>query len=293
MDLETRTAQGRVPASRTPPRTASVIVCTYESPRELDLALAALSRQTRVPDEVLVADDGSGPATRALIDGWKARGMAVQHVRHEDVGYRKARIVNEAVRRSKGEHLLMLDGDSFPHPRWVEDHLAVADGRTVLCGRRVKLGPQLSAELTREQVLAGAFDSAFAPALVRSRLARDTRRWTLAVRLPSPVARMLHPRPRKLMGVNFSLPRAAFEDVNGYDEAWVVYGHEDRDLELRLQRAGWPFRAVLNRAVVFHVWHPERARTAESQALLAAAEASAVIRPARGLVGGVPFDPRG
>jgi GT2 family glycosyltransferase len=92
------------------------------------------------------------------------------------------------------------------------------------------------------------------------------------------------------MGVNFSLPRAAFVDVNGYDEGWVVYGHEDRDLELRLQRAGWPFMALLNRAVVYHLWHPERERTELARELLVAAERSTDVRPSRGLVGSAPFD---
>jgi GT2 family glycosyltransferase len=279
--------EGRV----APPRSASVIVCTYEAPRELDLVLAALSRQSRAPDEVLVADDGSGPATQAVIEEWRGRlGAPLRHVRHADIGYRKARIVNEAVRRATGEHLLMLDGDSFPNRHWVADHLDAADGRHVLCGRRVKLGAKLSAAVTRPQVLTGRFDTAFAPELLRSMLTRDTQRWTLGVRLPAPVARVLHPFPRKLMGVNFSLPRTAFVDVNGYDEGWVVYGHEDRDLELRLQRAGWPFRALLNRAVVFHLWHRERERSALAGELLEAAERSTAVRPTRGLVGGVPFD---
>jgi GT2 family glycosyltransferase len=274
-----------------PPRSASVVVCTYEAPRELDLVLAALSRQSRPPDEVLVADDGSGTATQAVIEHWRGRlGAPLRHVRHADIGYRKARIVNEAVRRATGEHLLMLDGDSFPNRHWVADHIRAADGRRVLCGRRVKLGAKLSAVVTRERVLAGRYDSAFAPELLRSVLAGDTRRWTLGLRLPAPVARVLHPLPRKLMGVNFSLPRAAFVDVNGYDEGWVVYGHEDRDLELRLQRAGWPFMALLNRAVVYHLWHRERERSVLARELLAEAERSTAVRPARGLVGSVPFD---
>jgi cellulose synthase/poly-beta-1,6-N-acetylglucosamine synthase-like glycosyltransferase len=226
-----------------------------------------------------------------VIKEWEQRlGAPLHHLRHADIGYRRARIVNEAVRRAQGEHLLMLDGDSFPHRHWVADHVSAANGRVVLCGRRVKLGARLSAAVTREQVLAGKFDSAFGADLLRSRLTGDTQRWTLALRLPATVARVLHPFPRKLMGVNFSLPRAAFVDVNGYDEGWVVYGHEDRDLELRLQRAGWPLRALLNRAIVYHVWHREREQSSLARELLEAAERSTAVRPVRGLVGSTPFD---
>lgn len=269
-----------------------MIVATYEAPRALELVLCALARQTRPADEVLIADDGSGEATRAVIEGWRERlGVPLVHVHQRDLGYRKARIVNEAVRRARGEHLIFLDGDSFPHREWVADHLRAADGRTILCGRRVKLGPEFSATVRVEDVAAGRFDSAFDPALLKSRLKRDTQRWSLGVRLPTPLARLLHPRPRKLMGVNYSLPRAAFVAVNGYDEAWVVYGCEDRDLELRLLRAGWPFKALLNRAVVYHLWHQERERSELTLKLLREAEESTATRCGRGLEGPEPFDP--
>lgn len=266
------------------PTSSSVIVATYNQPRELDLALAALARQTKPPGEVLVADDGSGETTRDVAADWNERSpFSVLHVRQADRGYRKARIVNEAVRRSSGRHLIFLDGDSFPHRAWVEDHLASADGRSVLCGRRVKLGPRISPEVTRQQIEAGAFDSAFRAPLLRSRLRGDTKRLGLGVRLPRGIARALHPRPRKLMGVNFSLPREAFVAVNGYDQAWQVYGHEDRELELRLQRSGFPQKAVLNRAVVFHLHHDEREKTEETRRLIQEAEASDRTRCEMGL----------
>ena len=271
-------------------RRFSVIVCTYEQPRELDLVLCALSRQSRRPDEVLIADDGSGPETARVIESWgSGLGCPLRHVRQVDKGYRKARIVNEAVRRSAGEHLIFLDGDSIPHREWVADHREAATAEHVLTGRRVKLGPRASAELTREQVLEGRLDRPVR-ALLASRLAGDTQRLGLGLRLPRPIARLLHPRPRKLMGVNYSLPRAAFFAVNGYDEQWTVYGREDRDLELRLERAGVPFRALLNRAVVLHLHHAERERSPEALTLVAEAERSNTVRCTAGLVGGDPFD---
>lgn len=270
----------------------SVIVPTYNSPRELDLALCGLSRQTRIPEEILVADDGSSDDTRAVVATWaEEMNTCLVHVWQADRGYRKARIVNEAVRRSHGEHLFFLDGDSIPHSRWVADHLQAADGRRVLCGRRVKIGRSLSAEITREQVLAGELESFTGP-LLKSFLRGDTRRYMLGVRLPAPIARCFHPRPRKLMGVNFSLPRAAYLLVNGYDEEWKVYGHEDRDLELRLLRAGVPFYPLLNRAIVYHLYHPSRPISEETRTLIRQQEASDRTWCERGVIQADEFDPR-
>jgi glycosyltransferase involved in cell wall biosynthesis len=45
----------------------SVIVTTYNREDALDAVLRSLARQTDADFEVVVADDGSGPATAALI----------------------------------------------------------------------------------------------------------------------------------------------------------------------------------------------------------------------------------
>ena len=269
----------------------SVIVPTYNSPRELDLCLCGLSRQTRMPAEVLLADDGSTQETSDLIISWTPKlGCDLQHVWQCDKGYRKARIVNEAVRRSKGDHLVFLDGDSIPHSHWLEDHMRAADGRRVLCGRRVRLGPKVSNKLDRTFVLEGNLELLAGPVCWKF-LAGDTKRYLLGVRLPPWLARSFHPRPRRLMGVNYSLPRQACEEVNGYDEEWTVYGHEDRDLELRLLRAGYPFFPLLNRAVVYHVYHPVRPISEKTRALIEAQEASDCKRCERGLFQTDRFDP--
>ncbi|MCZ6785687.1 MAG: glycosyltransferase [Planctomycetota bacterium] len=231
----------------------SVVVCTYNAPRELDLVLCGLSRQTRPPDEVLIADDGSTDDTAQLVASWQDNvSFPLVHVWHEDRGFRKARVSNEAVRRSKGDHLVFLDGDSIPHRKWMEDHVGAADDDRILCGRRVKLGPRLTSGLARSDVEQGRLEAFFGPVL-KSTLAGDTARFVLGIRLPVFLARLFHPRARKLMGVNFSLPRRRFEAVNGYDED--LARRLDWDLELRLRRSDFLFYPLLNRAVVYHLHH--------------------------------------
>ena len=91
-------------------------------------------------------------------------------------------------------------------------------------------------------------------------------------------ALLLHPRPRRLMGVNFGLPREVFHRANGLNERWIVYGREDYDLELRLKRAGFEFYGLVNRGIVYHVFHEECERSEEALALTAAQEASDRVR---------------
>ena len=271
---------------------SSVIISTYAAPRELDLALCGLSRQSTFPDEVLVADDGSGVETNGIVEKWSHNlPFPLKHCWQEDRGYRKSRIVNEAVRQSNGDHLIFLDGDSFPHKDWVADHLVAADSQRVLCGRRVKLGSNISARINCEQVLSGFFDKPWG--LIGSAISGRTKRLPLGVRLPAWLARLFHPRPRRLMGVNFSLPRETFLSVNGHNEDWTFYGREDLDLEIRLKRFGSPFFPLLNRGVVFHLHHAERVRSEEVEALIRETEESGSIRCLNGVECEIPFDPAG
>ena len=46
----------------------SLIVTTYNWPRALELTLASVARQSHMPAEVIVADDGSGPETAQVIE---------------------------------------------------------------------------------------------------------------------------------------------------------------------------------------------------------------------------------
>ena len=51
----------------------ALVVTTYESPDALAAVLSTVARQRTEPDEVLIADDGSGAATQAVIAEFLAR----------------------------------------------------------------------------------------------------------------------------------------------------------------------------------------------------------------------------
>src|SRR5206468_3035926 len=89
----------------------SLIISTYDQPTVLAKVLRGVSRQTRLPDEVFIADDGSGPRTRELIQQWKREvQFPVHHVWHPHDGFRKVILLNRAAAAAKGEYLIFLDG---------------------------------------------------------------------------------------------------------------------------------------------------------------------------------------
>ena len=147
-----------------------------------------------------------------------------------------------------------LDGDCIPHRHWLKDHLIQARSHRVLCGRRVRLGPEITSTVRPEMVELGALESRFG-AVANSARKRDTRRLGRGIRLPLWLAWVLRARPKKLMGCNFSLPRLSFEAINGYDEELDVYWGEDTDLGVRLKNLGCSMSPLINRGCVFHLHH--------------------------------------
>ncbi|TVR40202.1 MAG: glycosyltransferase [Planctomycetota bacterium] len=238
-------------------RAASVIVVTYNSPQWLALICCALLRQRQAPQEILIADDGSSAETAQMIEGIAAHSaIPLRHIWHPDRGFRKGAIINRAAALATADNLLFLDGDTIPHRDWVADHLHAADGRSVWCGRRVRLGPEITASITDQEILGGQLDSAFSTLLWQGRKQKTVRNWGNAPRYPWWLCQLLYRFKNKgLMGCNFSLPRTVFAAINGYNEDFIR--REDWNLEIRLRQYGAPLRAMLNHGIAFHLHHNE------------------------------------
>jgi glycosyltransferase involved in cell wall biosynthesis len=239
---------------------ASLIVSTYEMPRHLALVCAALRRQSFADYEVLICDDGSGAETSMVLrDFERVATVPVFHLWQENRGFRKCRILNEALRRARGSTMIFLDGDCVPHRHFVRDHVEQQEPGYYLAGRRVELGPWISATLEPEEVERGFFDRP-QRRLVESVLRGDSEHLQRAIRVPfRPLRRLLKmERVDDLKGCNWSVARADLEAINGFDEDYEGYGREDTDAELRLRNRGLRIKSMKGLALQFHVWHPRR-----------------------------------
>ncbi len=241
------------------PRPVRIIVAAYNQLPHLRRALRGYLRQTYRAFALTVADDGSRPDTAAWLAEFAAEcarhDLPLTHVWHEDRGFRKNRILNEAVRRSEGEPLLVFsDGDCIPPARFVERHVRAHEPGSFHVGGAVRLTRDVSEALTEADVDAGRYEGLEGPADLKDLRRRHRKsRWGTWLRRPH--------RP-KVLGLNMAIDRALFEAVNGFDERFEAWGvGEDSDLRDRVMRRR-PRPRVKNLYLtnwVYHLWHPTAA----------------------------------
>jgi glycosyltransferase involved in cell wall biosynthesis len=236
----------------------SVIVPTYNRPQVLRLCLLSLARQSVLPFEVLIADDGSGPETRAIVEGMQETlkdKFPIRHVWQEDIGFRKPRILNETVRQSAGDYLIFIDGDCTAHRHFIKAHVESSHPDVILSGKRVEIGKELTDRLLKE----GRVLNSLTLELLWDSLRGRSRKVEEAIQIKSPwMRRALHRdriTPDGVWGCNFSVYKDLFYAINGCDEEFQDGSIEDNDIGIRVLNQGKQIRTVRALAIIFHLWH--------------------------------------
>lgn len=188
----------------------SVIVCAHNEARYLPACLHSVLAQTRLPDELLVVDNASTDATRAVA-------LQVPHVRVVDEPRKGLVVAREAGRRAAaGDLLVYLDADCRAPLTWlerVEAHFT-RDGELIALS-----GPYRYYDWDWwGRLLVRTYDFTLAPAtqvLVKYVLRLGT----------------------IFYGGNFAVRRDALERIAGFDTSIEFHG-EDTNLGRRLSRIG-------------------------------------------------------
>ena len=229
----------------------SLIINTFNQPDYLDRVLNAVSRQHVLPDEILLADDGSAEETKTLFNQWRIeQKFRCEHVWQEHRGFRRANILNQAIAQAHGDYLIFLDGDTVPHPCFIEDHRTLACPALFVQGHRALIGRKAAMEFGLHEF---GRDRLYALCQFQLRGLKHAYRW------PWPLRRVRQDL-RGVRGCNLAIWRSDLVRVNGYNEAFIGWGREDSELAVRLMNSGVRRLDVRGWALCYHLWHPPVSR---------------------------------
>lgn len=241
----------------------SVIISTYNSPEWLQKVLWGFECQSFRDFEIVIADDGSGEATRQVIDTFRDKsGMKIIHVWHADDGFQKSAILNRAITSSTGDYLIFTDGDCIPRKDFVATHVRFAESGRFLSGGYFMLPMSTSKTINEEDI--------------RSERAFDIK-WLVSNGLPSTFKSLkLTARGWRQAFLNFiTTTRPTWNGhnasgwkkdilaVNGFNEE-MKYGGQDRELGERLENSGIRGKQIRYSAVCIHLDHKRGYKTEES-----------------------------
>lgn len=238
------------------------IVLTYNRPDALLAVLRSLADQCKPGDQIIVADDGShADSLRILRDHIPSFKCSALHVWHEDRGFTASAARNRAALYATNPYLVFLDGDCVPGPVFVESHRGLAQKSCFVNGSRVLLGPELTQSVLSKQCDLTRMPASFwLQAWLRGQANK------VHHLLPWPLSWHTVHREFSWRGIrscNFGLWRDDFFAVNGFDQVYSGWGHEDADLVLRLHHAGVDRKNGFLSTEVFHLWHLESPRLNE------------------------------
>jgi len=233
----------------------SVLLATYNWPQALKLCLESLNQQTDQNFEIIIADDGSKEDTKALIEALRpASKVSITHLWQEDLGFRKTRILNQAIAAAKGNYLVFLDGDCIVQADFIAKHRELAQPGFLVTGSRVLLNEAL----TKSLLFWPHWDTKrFLTSLLSYRLSGGINKY-LPIKIKLGDGSWRHYRKfvwRRIKGCNMACWKADALAIQGFDESMTGWGHEDADFIFRLQQNGIIRKSGAWATEVFHLFH--------------------------------------
>lgn len=239
-----------------PPPSIALIIATYNWEGALKKTLQSVALQTILPNELIIADDGSGYATKEAIEDFKLSfpSLNIIHEWQQDNGFRLAEVRNKAIQRATSAYILQIDGDILLGKHFIEDHLRFSEQGFFATGSRVLLHPKITQQLIKTKTIsfgtlrwsATNFISSFRIPLMASLLQY--------------VYKTSGSNLYEVKGCHMAFWKSDLVLVNGYDEDYTGWGREDSDLCIRLINAGLKKKFIKFAAIQYHLFHTIAAR---------------------------------
>lgn len=264
----------------------SVIAAFYNNLHYLKLVLAGFERQTEKEFEFIIADDGSKEEVVKEIESTSSNySFQIKHVWHPDKGFRKNKILNQAILTSETDYLIFIDSDCVPHSKFVEEHLKEKENNTVLTGRRVNLSQKITNELTEQNIKDGFIEKNHLKIIDDGLFGKSYDVEKGFYFKNNFLRRFFNKKYRGLLGCNFSLYKKDLLDINGFDERYEAPSiGEDSDIEFRLGLNGVKVKSLNHIVVQYHLYHKLQERLQKNLDLFEEIKKSSIAYTPFGLI---------
>ena len=231
----------------------TLIISTYNWPQSLKKSLQSVAWQSRLPNEVIIADDGSNADTTEMILSLKKDfPVPLIHLWQENIGRRKTRINNIAIANSNYEYLVFIDHDMILHPHFIKDHLSLSEKGFFLNGSRF-----LSDERSTKAFIQKEHITPADLKMLTGKNSLNKRRIPFLMNFMAHRYRTKDKDTYEVRGCNMSFWRNDLITVNGYDEAYLEWGREDSNIAIRLFNNGIRKKSIKFGGIGYHMHHPE------------------------------------
>lgn len=224
----------------------SLIISIYNRYDFLYLVLKSIESQRFKNFEVIIAEDCQKSEFLINLEKWKKEfNFEIKHVSQEDNGFRKCKILNEAIKIAK-ENIVIIDGDCLLHYKFLENYNKYFEkGYDVIFGRRCEMSRELTEKLLEEKRCEVKLVELIFP---------YSKAWTECVYFP--LITKTKKRKLRLLGSNMGFTKKAILKINGFNEDFQSPGvGEDSDLEWRFEKINVKYIASKNELIQYHLWH--------------------------------------
>ena len=223
----------------------SLIIPIYKRKDFIEAVLESINYQTYKNFEVIVAEDDN--TLGDFINNLRSKlNYNLTHIQQEDLGYRRNTALNNGVKNSLGNLIVVIDQDCMLHPKFLEEYAKNFNNGDMFVGRRFNLGKKYTEVVLKNKIRKFNFLRLIFTDCRIKEIARGAYLPWLKVK-----------RTTRCLGSNFGIKRELLLKLNGFDENYIGYGLEDVDIEKRVLMAGGKIFSMKNKAIQYHLYHPE------------------------------------
>lgn len=236
-------------------KSTSLIVTTYNWPEALEMCLNSIMRQTVIPKEIIIADDGSKQETIDFVSDFKKSypNIKIIHSWQEDDGFRLSMSRNKAISKSSGEYVIIIDGDLILEKHFIQDHIENKEKGYFIQGSRVIMSSKKSKVIMEGSEI--IFPNAFFEKGFKNKFNMIRNKFF------SKIFTKKDKRLNGIRGCNMSFFKKDLITVNGFEEKIIGWGREDSEIAIRLFNNGIGKKKLKFSALTYHIYHNENDRS--------------------------------